>query len=168
MKAGAAVTVKASGMVISPASGFVKVRLRVETAAEEATVTFTVSEVALLKVTLFTVTPVPLNEAVMPFTKPMPATDRFWLVARWPLEAGVSEVKAGAVVTVKTEAASTKPPSGFVNVKARAEAVAEADTSTLTVREVALWKVTLFTAMPVPLNDAVIPFTKPVPTMARF
>jgi hypothetical protein len=42
---------------------------------------FTVNEVALLKLVLLTVMPVPLNVAAAPVTKPVPTTARFWLAA---------------------------------------------------------------------------------------
>jgi hypothetical protein len=69
--------VNAEEPVTKPASGFVKVRFRAEIVAVGARLTLTVSKVALLKVTLFTVIPVPLNEADTPFTNPVPVIARF-------------------------------------------------------------------------------------------
>ena len=70
-------TVKAEATVIMPWSGFVRVKFRAETVAEGATSTFTVKEVALLNVTLLTVMPVPLKDAMASSTKPVPTTARF-------------------------------------------------------------------------------------------
>jgi hypothetical protein len=167
VKADAAFTVKAPFAVTVPPSVLVIVRFRAETVALGAMVTFAVSEVALLKVTPLTVIPVPLRVTFAPVTKPVPVMVSSWLTAPWPRVAGLTEVKVGAGFTVNADEAVIVPASGLVRIRSRAVAAAPPATETLIVSEVALLNVTLLTVIPVPLKEAVMPSTKPVPTTSR-
>ena len=92
---GAALTVKIEPLVKVPVSGFVSVTVLVPSEAFAATVTFTVSDVALLNVVELTVTPLFAKVTTAPLTKFVPVSVKFWLVALWPLDAGLIPVIVG-------------------------------------------------------------------------
>jgi hypothetical protein len=78
---GAPLTVKQPEHEPTPVSGFVTVTLRAPVVATELMEMLAVSWVELTKLVELTVMPVPEKDAVAPFTKLVPLTVMFWLVA---------------------------------------------------------------------------------------
>jgi hypothetical protein len=160
----AAFTVNTPVPVPVPPSGFVIVTVCAPSVALAPTVTGTVSDVALTKVTAPRVMFASPNETVAPDTKPVPVI--VTVVGPVPrfIALGDAEVTVGAASTVNT-LAEPVPPSGFVTVTVCAPSVALAPTVTGTVSDVALTKVTAPRVMFASPNETVAPDSKPVPVM---
>jgi hypothetical protein len=127
----------------------------------------TVSRVAVLNVTLFTVIPVPEMATVAPLTNPDPV---MLTVPVNPCgrEPGVTVVGLGAAATVKPLFLTRNPPSGLVIVTTRPPVAAFGSTSMLRLIWLGLTTVTLFTVIPLPENATAAPTWKedPVITMS--
>ena len=136
-------------------------RVPVEALAE--IVMFAVSWVAETKVVEFTVMPVP-NVAVAPFTKLVPFTVTFWLVAPCPRDAGLVEVTVGRAFTLKQPVQVAVPWSVLVTVTFRAPVVAFPAIVIVAVMFVGVTTLLEFTVIPVPEKPTVAPFAKFVPT----
>jgi hypothetical protein len=162
---GAAFTVKTPAPAPVPPSGFVTVTVCTPTVALAPTVTGTVSDVALTKVTAPRVIFASLKETVAPDWKPVPVM--VTVVGPVPRVIALGDVAftVGPAFTVKTPVPVPTPVSGFVTVTLCAPVVALAPTVTGTVSDVALTKVTPPRVMFASLNETVAPDSKPVPVI---
>jgi hypothetical protein len=168
---GGSVTVKAPALVAVPASVLVTVTSRAVLAALAEMEMFTLSVVAFVTPTEFTVMPVPEKVTIAPAWKPVPATVRLRLDPLAPV-AGDTFVTVGAALIVKQFVHVPVPLSVFVTVTLRAPTVASDAIVTLTVSCVELSRVLLLTVTPVPEKTTVPaygPFAPPkfVPVTIR-
>ena len=146
-----------------PVSGLVTVTSRAPIVALLATVTLSVNDVALLRVSELSVMPVPDHFTVTPDWNPVPVTVTATCDAPTGRDAGVRLVTRGSATTVRQFAHVAVPPSELTTVTVCAPAVAVAPAVMLAVSLVAELRVTEFTVMPVP-NETLPP---PVPKFVR-
>ena len=111
-------TANAAVFVTVPVSRFVTVTSRGPVGAFAAIVTFTVSFVALLKVTgpLIVMPVFGENATVAPLWKPVPLITTFCAVAPWPSDVGAKLVIVGGVPIVSVKLLENVPPTESVTV----------------------------------------------------
>ncbi len=162
-------TVKPLANVALAPDGSVTVTSRAPGVAVAATVTGTVSCVALVTVTGPVVTPLPEKATVEPATKPLPVTVTTRLLTPRFKLAGLSDVTVtggGVAVTVKPPVSvALPPPFGLVTVTSRAPGAASGATVRLAVSWEVLFQLTKFTVMPVPEKLRAGGYRNPAPVM---
>ena len=131
--------------------------------AAAATVTDTSSVLASIRVTAFTVTPVPPTVTVAPTAKLVPTRVMIEPVAPWPTDDGVTDASVGPAVTVKAALRLARPPSRRSTVTSVVPSAAVAEMFTGTVAEVAVETVTVPKVTPAVDAVSVIPAANPLP-----